>query len=107
MNLREQNIVNLIRERILKKNLQATIILFGSHAKGNANGDSDWDILILLKGFNMSREVEKEYREELFEVELEVGEPVSTFVFSEKEWELKYSATPFYQNIKEHGILLT
>lgn len=82
-------------------------MLFGSRAKGNATTNSDWDILILLNSPKVTREKEKEYREELFEVELEIGEPISTFVFSKNEWESKHSVTPLYQNIKTDGILLT
>ena len=65
MNKREQHIINLIKARIRKKNPQAEVILFGSHARGEAELDSDWDILILLNNLNVSRKTEKEYREEL------------------------------------------
>lgn len=107
MNAKEQHILSLIRERIRKKNPKAQVMLFGSRAKGNATTNSDWDILILLNSPKVTREKEKEYREELFEVELEIGEPISTFVFSKNEWESKHSVTPLYQNIKTDGILLT
>jgi len=107
MNAKEQHILSLIRERIRKKNPKAQVILFGSRARGNATTNSDWDILILLNSPKITRDKEKEYREELFEVELETGEPISTFVFSKNEWESKHSVTPLYQNIKTDGILLT
>ncbi len=107
MNAKEQHIAGLIRDRIAKKNPNAQIVLFGSRARGQATKDSDWDILILLNAVNVSRETEKEYREELFDLELEIGEPISTFVFSKKDWEVKHSVTPFYQNIKKEGILLS
>jgi len=107
MNAKEQNIANLIKERILKKNPNAQVVLFGSRARGQATDDSDWDILILLNNLTVTRKIEKEYREELFDIELEIGEPISTFVFSKKDWELKHSITPFYQNVKNDGILLT
>ena len=107
MNSKEQHIISLIRERIRKKNPEAQVLLFGSRARGNATTNSDWDILILLNSVKVTRDIEKEYREELFEVELETGEPISTFVFSKNEWESKHSVTPFYQNIKTDGILLT
>ena len=107
MTAKEQHIVNSIRERVLKLNPNAEVVLFGSHARGQATRDSDWDILILLNSLNVTREMEKKYREELFDLELEIGEPVSTFVFSKKDWELRHSFTPFYQNIKHDGMLLT
>ena len=106
MTNREQHIIGLIKNRIYAKNPDAEIVLFGSRARGEATSDSDWDILILLNDLNVDLNLEKEYREELFEVELETGEPISTFVFSKKDWETKHSITPLYNNIKRDGIIL-
>ena len=107
MNAKEKYITDLIKSKITKKNPDAEVVLFGSHARGQATKESDWDILILINKLNVSRVLEKEYREELFEIELEIGEPISTFVFSKMEWESKHSVTPLYQSIKQDGILLT
>jgi uncharacterized protein len=106
MKMDKDYIKNLIRTRIKQKNPNAEIILFGSQARGDFNKDSDWDILILLNQLDVSRDTEMEYREELFEVELETGEPISTFVFSKNDWESKHKITPLYQNIKTEGIEL-
>lgn len=107
MNAKDQHIVNLIKERILTKNPDAQVVLFGSHARGQARHDSDWDILILLNSLNVTRKTEKEYREELFDLELEIGEPISTFVYSKSDWESRFSVTPLYENVKNEGVLLT
>jgi len=104
MNTKERYIISLIKSKIEKKNLDAEVILFGSHARGEAHRDSDWDILILLDNLNVTRKTEKEYREELFDVELEIGEPISTFVYSKNDWETRHSVTPLYRNIKRDGI---
>ena len=106
MNKQEQYIVNLIVTRLRLKDPDAEIILFGPHARGDSNSNSDWDILVLLNNLTVDRKLEKEYREELFDVELEVGEPISTFVFSKKDWETKHSITPLYLNVKRDGIVL-
>lgn len=106
MNTNEQHIINLIKSKIKGKNSNADVILFGSHARGEAQIDSDWDILILLDSLNVTRKTEKEYREELFDVELEVGEPISTFVYSKNDWETRHSVTPLYKSIKRDGILI-
>jgi len=107
MNQKEKNITVMIKERILQMNPFADIILFGSHARGQSHKDSDWDILILLNQPNVvNRLTEKEYRDELYDIELTIGEPISTFVFSKNEWEQKYNMTPLYQNIKKDGIYL-
>lgn len=106
MNVKEKHIIDLIRTKIHKKNPNAQVILFGSHARGDSHTDSDWDILILLSELDISRKTEMEYREEMFEVELEIGEAISTFVFSKTTWESKHRVTPLYQNIKTEGITL-
>lgn len=106
MNKREQHIIQLIKKQIAKKNPEAEIVLFGSHARGQANEDSDWDILILLNTLKVNRQLEKEYREVLFDIELEIGEPISTFVYSKMDWESKHAVTPLYHNIQKEGIRL-
>ena len=106
MNKKEQYIAKKIKERIKQKNPFADVILFGSHARGRTHRDSDWDILILLSQPNVNRLIEKEYRDELFDIELEIGEPISAFVYSKSDWEQKHAITPLYQNIKREGIYL-
>jgi len=102
----DNNIINLIRTRIRKKEPSAEVILFGSKARGKAHSESDWDILILLNVPTVSLEEEKGFREEIFDIELETGEPISTFVFSKQEWETKHIYTPFYANIKREGKII-
>jgi predicted nucleotidyltransferase len=98
--------LNLIRSAIHEKNPEAEVILFGSRARGQENKVSDWDILILLNMPQVDRKTEKEYRDALFDVALETGEAISTFVFSKQEWETKYSITPLFQNVQKEGIRL-
>lgn len=106
MSTNEKHIIDLIKQRIHQKNPLAEIVLFGSHARGDARSNSDWDILILLNKAHVNRSLEKAYRKELFDVELEIGEPISTFVFSKKDWETRHLNTPFYENVKRDGIPL-
>ncbi|HET7361505.1 MAG TPA: nucleotidyltransferase domain-containing protein [Salinimicrobium sp.] len=106
MNEIDQNTIELIRERIHKKNPEAEIILFGSRAREQENLNSDRDILILLNIPYVNRKIEKEYREKIFEVELETGEPISTLVFSKQDWIDRHSFTPLFENIQRDGIYL-
>lgn len=106
MNATEKNITELIKAKVRGKDPLAEIILFGSHARGQARKESDWDILILLNLPKVNRKLEREYRNELFDVELEIGEPISTFVFSKNEWESVHAVTPLYKNIQKEGIRL-
>ena len=106
MGIAKKNIAELIKEKVRKKDPSADVILFGSHARGQANKDSDWDILILLNLPHVTRLMEKEFSDELFDIELEHGEVISAFVFSKSEWENKHSVTPFYYNVAKEGIRL-
>ena len=106
MNKNEKHIISLIKNKIYHKDPDAEVILFGSHARGDSRKDSDWDVLILVNRSDVDRTLEKEYREELFDVELEISEPISTFVFSKTDWETRRRITPLYQNIKREGIIL-
>ena len=106
MSNRNKMVTALIAGRIKKKDPEAEVILFGSRARSQETKGSDWDILILLNQASVSRKLEKEYRDELFDVELEIGEPISTFVFAKADWESRHKITPLYQNIKKEGIYL-
>ena len=107
MTEREQHIVKLIYHRILEKDPSAEVILYGSHARGTPGNESDWDILILLNSTNVSKRTEQSFRHHLFDLELEIGEPISVFVYSKKEWNNKHSITPFYKSIKKEGLRIT
>jgi len=103
----EKNIIKKIHERIKQKDFSAEVILYGSHARGDSHADSDWDVLVLLDKENVSLKTDQEFRHHLFDLELEIGQPISIFVYSQRNWEDKYSVTPYYRNIKKEGILLT
>lgn len=104
MTTKESNIIQLISSRIKSKDPKAEIILFGSRARGEAKEDSDWDVLILIDQVKQSRLIEKKYRDEMFELELEIGQPISTFIYSKNDWNTKHSVTPLYKNIQKDGV---
>lgn len=101
-----QNIFKKIKSAINQFDPNAEIILFGSRARGQETKESDWDVLILVNQPEINRQTEMKYREQLFTVELETGEAISTFVFAKPEWETRHSVTPFYENVQKDGIQL-
>lgn len=84
----------------------AVAILYGSRATGKAKKGSDWDILILLNKSNISLKDEQLFRHNLYELELETGKSISTFVYALEDWNTRLSVTPLYHSVKENGIIL-
>jgi uncharacterized protein len=106
MNAHDKLVLNRIRQQLHEKNPNAKVILFGSKARGESGDESDWDVLILLNKKVVDKVTEKEYRKEMFNVELDLGEPISTLVYSKHDWETRHKATPLYKNIAKDGIVL-
>ncbi len=105
MNTKTEYISQLVRQHINSLDSKAEIILYGSRARGDQRIDSDWDILILT---NDSVDINKErmFKDNLYDLELETGEPISIFVYSKKDWQSKQRITPFYENVVREGIRL-
>ena len=95
-----------IKDIILKENADAKVILYGSRARGTELQESDWDILVLLNKPDVSFKDEQKIRHKLFEIELETGEAISTFVYSQSDWDTRLSVTPLFKNVKREGIYL-
>jgi predicted nucleotidyltransferase len=95
-----------ISQSIKKKEPTAQVFLFGSRARGDYKKNSDWDILILVDTPFVTNYIEDELRDPLYDIELETGEIISTFIYSKKYWNevLKYS--PLFENIEIEGKLL-
>jgi predicted nucleotidyltransferase len=105
MNNQKEIVLAMIKKQVREIDPLADIILYGSRARGDARPDSDWDILILVNS-TADIETEKVFRHKLFDVELELGEALSTFVYNKQEWNSKYWMTPLYKNISIEGIMI-
>ncbi len=101
-----QDIVQKIKSLVLQQEPEAKIYLYGSRARGNAKSDSDWDFLILLNKDEISHEAEQRITYPLYDLEFETGEVISPMIYSEKEWNSKYSMTPFYKSVMREGRLI-
>ena len=102
---KKQHIIQLIRHKVNQLDNTAEVILYGSRARGDNKRDSDWDVMILLSRENVDKKVEQTFRHHLLDIELEIGVPISVFVYSKSDWEGKYSITPLFKSIKKEGIL--
>lgn len=103
MKTKTQHISQLIRHYINVIDPKAEVILYGSRARGDERPDSDWDILILTD-YSVDLVTERKFRDKLYDLELETGEPLSIFIYSKNDWRTKQRITPFYENVTQEGI---
>ena len=81
----------------------ATLILYGSYARGDQREDSDIDILVLLDKDKITYDDRKRIGSPLYHIELETDTLISPRIFSKKIWETKYKITPLYKNVTIEG----
>jgi predicted nucleotidyltransferase len=99
-------ILSEIKRLVVEKASDAKVYLYGSRARGTANKESDWDLLILLNKERITPEIEEEITFSLYDLEFETGEVISPMVYSEKEWNTKYKITSFYHIVMQEAKLL-
>ena len=98
----------LLRCRDAIKNIDPSgeVILYGSRARGEAEPESDYDLLILVDG-EATLEREDLFRRQLFPIELEAGAVLTIILINREDWSSSlYKAMPLYQNIKKDGVVL-
>jgi predicted nucleotidyltransferase len=82
-----QDVLRQVRARILAADGRAVrrLILFGSHARGDAGPDSDYDILVLVRGMDAGQR--SAFASRLYRAMEGVGATVEPWVMSEQEFE--------------------
>jgi predicted nucleotidyltransferase len=83
----------------------AQVILFGSQARGDANCDSDWDILVLLNKKSITPDDHDNYTYPLVELGWAIDAQIHPIMYTRSEWERR-SYSPLFQNIEKEGITL-
>lgn len=104
--MRRTRIVRKVRQVIRRLEPTATIILYGSEARGEARPDSDVDVLILLEGDKRDLRRESELSGALYDVELASGILISPMIMLRSQWENRPFKTPFYINVMNEGVRL-
>jgi uncharacterized protein len=104
--MKNSHLIDQIRLVIRETDANADAWLFGSRARGDSRADSDWDVLILVENKAITNEIEDKFRGPLYDLELETGEIISTFIYPKKIWNRNLVFSPLYKNIKKEGIRL-
>lgn len=97
---------DMIANSIYRIDRNAEAYLFGSRARNDANDDSDWDILILIDEKKVTNQIEDMFRDELYDIELESGQLISTFIYPKDYWQNILVYSPLYKNVTREGIRL-
>ncbi len=102
----KKNILRSIKKSVKSSEPNATIILYGSYARGDHRKSSDVDLLILLDKERVTREDEKKIKYPLYDIEFDTGRIISPFILTKSDWESKHKMTPFYKNVHKEGVVL-
>ncbi|HHI30532.1 nucleotidyltransferase domain-containing protein [Methanosarcinales archaeon] len=91
-------LIGIYKERIKQ------VILYGSYARGDANEDSDIDVLVIVEDGLDPFKVRRSVSDLLLEILLEEGELISLTAIPEGIFNTYNS--PFLLNVKEEGALI-
>ena len=99
----ELSFLEKIRKEIALLDSTAEIILYGSRARGDAERDSDYDLLILSDGPTNTQK-EDEIRGKLYPISLTHNVSLSLFLLSRRKWKSElYRAMPFHKKVISEG----
>jgi uncharacterized protein len=104
--MNQADLLRRVKQAVYAVEPDAEIILYGSRAREDARSESDWDFLILVDGSVNDARVDA-IRHQLYEIEWECGEVLSSVVRNRQEWDnARYKAMPFRQIVEREGEIL-
>lgn len=100
----DARLLRQVKEIVHESLPDATVLLYGSVARGTQRADSDYDILVLT-GQALSCREEDDVRDELYELQLARGVLVTTMFYARSEWD-RQSAFPLNREVDRDGVVL-
>lgn len=102
----ERRLLRRCKEAIQQVVPQASVILYGSRARGDAGVDSDYDVIVVADG-SVNMVLEDRIRANLYPLELETGAVITLIVYSREDWDSPlYRAMPLHRAVEREGVLL-
>lgn len=102
----EDQALGELRRRLIELFQTEAIVLFGSRARGEADGESDVDLLILTRD-PLTRRERHRITDVIFEVNLHYDTNFSSLVIDRDSWERgPVSVLPIRDEILRDGILV-
>jgi predicted nucleotidyltransferase len=102
----DQALLDRIGQAVRQTEPEARLILFGSHARGDAAPESDWDLLIVLDGVVTPQRADA-VRHRLYDLALETDTVLSAVIYSAEQWDSpRYRALPLHARIEGDGVAL-
>ena len=84
---------------------EAEVILFGSRARGDGGGDSDWDILVLCP--TVTPDIYHRMHQALYDVELDADVVINPLILHRQEWRAgRYREHPLRERVMQEGAVL-
>ncbi len=102
----KNHILQLIKDSVKATDPHATLILYGSYARGDYNEESDIDLLILIDKEKVTRNDKIKITYPLYDIQFDTGILISPMVYSKKFWHKEHKVTPFYENVNSEGVIL-
>ncbi|MDP5171726.1 MAG: nucleotidyltransferase domain-containing protein [Bacteroidia bacterium] len=99
MTLQEQ-----VKTAILQIEPGASVVMFGSRARGDARPNSDWDFLILTD-LEVDHALKRSIWNQLYTLELHTGEVIHSLIAQRDAWE-KSDSWPIRREITKEGQVL-
>jgi len=106
INSRERDLLLAVKEVVRRFFPDATILLYGSVARGTQGPESDYDVLILTE-HSFSSKQEEAITDAIYDLELDHGVLISTMMYTHHQRNAPARrAMPLHDNVEKDAVLL-